>query len=225
MRAGEHPLVGIYRDEGISGTIPFEDRPDGKRLLEDARQKKFNVVLVYKVDRLGRADVVSHISLHHLETLGVGLRSLTEPFDTSTPQGRFMFSILVANSAMERENIRERSIAGTSRVVREGKWACGRPPYGYMIGRDGRLATNETPIPGCTISEAEVVRLIFRWTAEERLPLLSIATRLNEMGIPTSSMTEGRKRKLRKGSYLAGVWQLAALSYLIHRTTYKGVHL
>jgi hypothetical protein len=98
-------LVGIYRDEGISGTIPFEDRPDGKRLLEDARQKKFNVVLVFKVDRLGRADVVSHIALHHLETLGVGLRSLTEPFDTATPQGRFMFSILVANSAMDRSRM------------------------------------------------------------------------------------------------------------------------
>jgi DNA invertase Pin-like site-specific DNA recombinase len=49
------------------------DRPGGKRLLAEARQKKFTVVLVYKVDRLGRADVVSHIALHHLETLGVGL--------------------------------------------------------------------------------------------------------------------------------------------------------
>jgi site-specific DNA recombinase len=136
-----------------------------------------------------------------------------------------MFSILVANSTMERENIRERSIAGTLRVVKEGKWGAGRPPYGYMIGPDRRLAINETPIPGCTISEAEVVRLIFRWAAEEHLSLLSIAARLNTMGIPTSSMTEGRKRKLRKGSYLAGVWQLAVLSYIIHRTTYKGVYL
>jgi site-specific DNA recombinase len=45
------------------------------------------------------------------------------------------------------------------------------------------------------------------------------------MGIPTSSLTEGRKRKLRKGSYLAGVWQLATISYLLHRTAYKGVHV
>lgn len=218
------PLVDIYRDEGISGTVPFEDRPGGRRLLAEARQKKFTVVLVYKVDRLGRADVVSHVALHHLETLGVGLSSLTEPFDTATPQGRFMFSILVANSAMERENIRERSIAGKSRVVREDKWACGRPPYGYKIGPDRRLAISEAPIPGCPFSEAEVVRLVFRWAAEEHLSLLSIATRLNTMGIPTSSMTEGRKRKLRKGQYLAGVWQLATVHYLVRRTTYKGIH-
>src|SRR5215831_1486317 len=105
-------LGEIYQDEGVRGTVSFEKRPDGKRLLADARQRKFTVVLVYKVDRLGRADVVSHVALHHLETLGISLRSLTEPFDTSTPQGRFMFSILVANATMERENIRDRSIAG-----------------------------------------------------------------------------------------------------------------
>jgi site-specific DNA recombinase len=218
-------LIDIYRDEGISGTIPFEDRPGGKHRLADARQKKFNIVLVYKVDRLGRADVVSHVALHHLETLGVGLRSLTEPFDTATPQGRFMFSILVANSAMERENIRERSIAGTVRIAREGKWPGGSSPYGYTIGPDGRLAMNEALIPGCTVSEAEVIRLIFRWATEEHLSVLSIAARLNEMGIPTAAMTEGRKRKARKGSYLAGVWQLGMISHILHRTAYKGVHV
>jgi len=165
-------LLEIYADDGISGTVPFEEREGGRQLLGDARARKFNLVLIYKVDRLGRSDVVSHVALHHLETLGVGLRSLTEPFDTSTASGRFMFSILAANSTMERENIRERSIAGTNRVVRQGKWACGRPPYGYMIGPDGRLALNETPIPGCPVSEAEVVRFIFRWAVEERLSIL-----------------------------------------------------
>src|SRR5262245_51457999 len=80
-------LVQVYKDEGISGTIPFENRPDGKLLLADARAGKFETVLLYKVDRLGRSDMVSHVARYHLETLGVGLRSLTEPFDTSTPQG------------------------------------------------------------------------------------------------------------------------------------------
>src|SRR5262245_14330322 len=60
------PLIRIYEDEGISGTVPFEDRPDGKCLLTDARKGDFDVVLVYKVDRLGRLNVVSHVALHHL---------------------------------------------------------------------------------------------------------------------------------------------------------------
>lgn len=60
-------LVGVYRDEGVSGTIPLEERPDGKRLLADAQAGKFNLVAVYKVDRLGRADLVAHVARHHLE--------------------------------------------------------------------------------------------------------------------------------------------------------------
>jgi site-specific DNA recombinase len=132
------PLVQIYKDEGVSGTIPFDRRPGGSKLLSDARAGTFSLVLLYKVDRLGRSDIVSHVARHHLETLGVGVRSLTEPFDTSTPHGRFMFSILSANSAMERENIRQRTQAGLHRVASQGRWANGRPPYGYKI-EDHRL--------------------------------------------------------------------------------------
>jgi site-specific DNA recombinase len=147
------PLGQIYKDEGVSGTVPFESRPGGKQLLADARAGKFETVLLYKVDWLGRSDVVSHIARHHLETLGVGLRSLTEPFDTSTPHGRFMFSILSANSAMERENIRERSRAGLYRVASQGRWACGRPPYGYRL-ENQRLVPDE--------EEAKILRRIFQ---------------------------------------------------------------
>src|SRR5262245_52262136 len=71
-------LVGIYKDDGVSGTLPFEEREEGSRLLEDAKAKKFDIVLVYKLDRLGRADLVLHIARHHLEILGLGLRSMTE---------------------------------------------------------------------------------------------------------------------------------------------------
>ncbi|MGH7962580.1 MAG: recombinase family protein [Candidatus Binatia bacterium] len=217
-------LIEIYADDGVSGTVPFPDRPSGKRLLEEARRGRFNTVLVYKLDRIGRETLIVHLAKHDFERIGISVLSLTEPFDTSTVYGRFMFGVFANYAELERQTFLSRSRDGTLRIVREGKWACGRPPYGYMIGLDGRLAINETLIPGCTLSEADVVRHIFRWVAEERLPLLSIAARLNEMGVPTSSTTEGRKRKLRKGSYLAGVWQLATLSYILHRTTYKGEH-
>src|SRR5262245_25305948 len=127
------PIVKIYKDEGVSGTIPFDERPDGKRLLVDARKKEFDVVWVYKVDRLGRADLVTHIARHHLETLGVGIRSLTEPFDTATPHGRFMFGIFASFAQLERDNIRERSSAGMNRVAKTGKWLGGIVPYGYRL--------------------------------------------------------------------------------------------
>jgi len=165
------PLIQIYKDEGASGTIPFDRRPGGSALLSDARAGKFTVVL-YKVDRLGRSDIVSHVARHYLETLGVGLRSLTEPFDTSTPHGRFMFSILAANSAMERENIRQRTKAGLHRVASQGRWANGRPPYGYRI-TDHQLVPDE--------QEAPVVRAIFT-LATKRHTLVAICEHMNVRG-------------------------------------------
>src|SRR5215204_7109136 len=47
-------IVGVYKDEAVSGTVPMHERPAGRELLEDANAGKFNVVLVYKLDRIGR---------------------------------------------------------------------------------------------------------------------------------------------------------------------------
>jgi site-specific DNA recombinase len=193
------PLGQIYKDEGVSGTVPFESRPGGKQLLADARAGKFETVLLYKVDRLGRSDVVSHIARHHLETLSVGLRSLTEPFDTSTPHGRFMFSILSANSAMERENIRERSRAGLYRVASQGRWACGRPPYGYRLDNQ-RLVPDE--------EEAKILRRIFQ-RAVKRESLVAVCAYLNNRGYTTR---EGKR------------WRFPTIGRLLHQSVYRGVH-
>src|SRR5215204_4231941 len=51
----ELEVAGIYKDDGISGTIPLHERPDGRRLLQDAREGKVQMVLVYRLDRLGRS--------------------------------------------------------------------------------------------------------------------------------------------------------------------------
>jgi len=116
------PLVGVYKDEGVSGTVPFEERKGGQSLLEDAQAKKFDLVLAYKIDRIGRDTRLTLTAIHHLEALGLGIRSMTEPFDTTAPHGRFMFSIFASVAQLERDNIRERSIAGTNRIAKTGKW-------------------------------------------------------------------------------------------------------
>ncbi len=193
------PLGRIYKDEGVSGTVPFDQRPGGRQLLADARAGKFNVVLLYKVDRLGRVGYVSHVAQHHLETLQVGVRSLTEPFDTTTPTGRFMFSILAANSAMERENITQRTKAGLHRVASQGRWANGRPPYGYRI-EEHRLVPDE--------QEAAVVKTIFR-LATTRHTLIGICEHLNARNVPTR---EGKR------------WRFANVARMLHRRAYRGAH-
>lgn len=217
-------LVEVYRDEGISGTIPLEERPDGRRLLEDAQAKRFSLVLVYKVDRLGRADLVAHVARHHLETLGVGLRSITEPFDLSNPYGQFMFSQFASFAALERSNFLERSKAGTARLVKAGLWVSGIVPYGYYRGEDRHLHVNEALLPHTTVSEAEVVRMMYQWATEGQ-STLKIARTLNAMGIPPHYVKDGRlvqhgKRKV----HTSGKWFAGRVRNILCNETYMGVH-
>ena len=76
----------VYAD-GVSGTIPLHERPVGRRLLEDAKEGKFQSVFVYKLDRLGRTQLGILDAADRLERLGVALRSATEHYETATPQG------------------------------------------------------------------------------------------------------------------------------------------
>jgi site-specific DNA recombinase len=192
-------LREVYRDEGVSGTVPFDKRPGGQRLLADARAGKFATVLLYRVDRLGRADVVSHVAKAYLETLGVDLRSLTEPFETKTAAGKFMFSILVAASSMERESIKQRAKAGLHRVASEGRWANAKPPFGYRVV-DRRLVPYEP--------EAEIVKTIFT-LAVQRHSLLQIAKSLTARHILTQT---GKP------------WRHAFVARVLRRSTYRGVY-
>src|ERR671917_1434629 len=83
-------VADIYPDDGISGTIPLHERPEGRRLLEDAKAGKFDTVLVYKLDRLGRSLLVIVDAHDRLQQAGVALKSAREPIDTSTPSGRLI---------------------------------------------------------------------------------------------------------------------------------------
>src|SRR5919199_803628 len=74
-------VIDTYADDGIAGTIPFHERPEGARLLEDARARRFDTVVCYKLDRVGRS-LLNVIDAHdRLETLGVGLRSAKEQIE------------------------------------------------------------------------------------------------------------------------------------------------
>ena len=89
-------VAEIYKDDGVSGTVPLHERPGGRKLLKDAREGKFETVIVYRLDRLGRSLLVIVDAHDRLETSGVSLRSATEPIDTSNPGGRLIFQMLAS---------------------------------------------------------------------------------------------------------------------------------
>src|SRR5450759_3087677 len=123
------PVYEIFADDGVSGTVPIESRPAGKRVLAAARQGKFDQLLVFKLDRLGRETRLILNSVAELENHGVRTRSMTEEFDTATATGRLMLTMLSGFAAHEREVIRERSVAGTNRCAEAGAWLGGVVTY------------------------------------------------------------------------------------------------
>src|SRR3954447_16073623 len=165
------PIFETYADDGVSGTIPLELRSAGIRLSQDARARKFDQLLVFKLDRLGRETRLILNAVAELEKYGVRVRSMTEEFDTATATGLLMLTMLSGFAAHERELIRERSVAGTNRVAESGAWMGGIVPYGYRkLGekRDARLVISHDPIPGLAMSEADVIREVFRMAAVEK---------------------------------------------------------
>src|SRR5687767_10567983 len=96
----------LYTDKGVSGAK--ESRPALNDLLRDAKKRKLDIVVCWRLDRLGRSLRHLILLLDELTALGVGFVSLGEGIDTSTPAGRLQLHVLGAIAEFERERIRER---------------------------------------------------------------------------------------------------------------------
>src|SRR5216684_6646464 len=117
-------IVREYVDRGVSGAK--DSRPALNKLLADVHQRKCDVVLVWKLDRLGRS--LRHLvnTLAELESRGVAFVSLSDNLDLSTPSGRLMFNVIGAMAEFERALIQERVKAGLRNAKAKGK-RLGRP--------------------------------------------------------------------------------------------------
>jgi DNA invertase Pin-like site-specific DNA recombinase len=117
-------IVEEFTDQGVSGCK--ESRPALNRLMSDACRRKFDAVLVWKIDRFGRS--LKHLvnALAELAALGVAFISLRDNLDLSTPSGRLMFQIIGAMAEFERALIQERVRAGIRNAQAKGK-RLGRP--------------------------------------------------------------------------------------------------
>jgi site-specific DNA recombinase len=203
-------VADIYKDDGVSGTIPLHERPEGRRLLEDAREGKFQTVLVYKLDRLGRSLLVIVDAHDRLAEADVSLRSATEPIDTSTPSGRLIFQMLASFAEYERGTIRERTQAGLHRAFKNDKQT-GSIPYGYdIVTEDSFVVVPE---------EAEIIAQIFENVAAGAT-LYSEAKRLNDGDVPSP----GRRYRNKPRKYGAS-WSHTTVGEIIRQRTYTGTHV
>jgi len=142
----------IYTDDQ-SGYIL--DRPGLKEMLKDAKTKKFELIITYKLDRFSRKlkDLLNIVD--ELEVYGVAYKSATEPFDTTTSAGKLMFQQLGSFAEFERNRIKERVFPGMIKGVQQGNWQGARfAPYGYRYIKEKKLLE-------VISEEADIVKLIF----------------------------------------------------------------
>jgi DNA invertase Pin-like site-specific DNA recombinase len=119
-------IVEEYHDAGISGAKGRKDRPGLDRMLKDAQRRRFDVVMAWAIDRLGRSLIDLLGTIQTLDACGLDLYLDQQAIDTTTPAGKLMFQVTGAFAEFERSMIRQRVNAGLKRAVEAGK-QLGRP--------------------------------------------------------------------------------------------------
>jgi site-specific DNA recombinase len=155
--------ITIYEDEGFSGGTT--DRPQFKLMLKDAKNKKFDVLVCYRLDRISRNIADFSTLIEELEENNIAFVSIREQFDTSTPIGRAMMYIASVFAQLERETIAERIRDNMLQLAKTGRWLGGITPTGYeskeVVHLDSsgkeRKMFKLTPIP----EEIQTIRLIY----------------------------------------------------------------
>jgi DNA invertase Pin-like site-specific DNA recombinase len=122
-------VVEVYNDAGISGSKGRADRPGLDQMLNDASRRRFDVVMAWAIDRVGRSLIDLLRTIQHLEACGVDLYLDQQNIDTTTPMGKLIFQITGAFAEFERSMIQQRIHAGLKRARAQGK-TLGRPKVG-----------------------------------------------------------------------------------------------
>lgn len=192
-----HAVVVVCEDNGVSGSVPLEERPGGKALLDAVKRGAVAGVVAYKLDRLGREafDVLATISF--FKARGVRLLSPSEEY-ADTSAGSLYTGMRAVIAQFEKELIRERTTAGKNRKARNGAWWGGPCPLGYEPGEEFALVPS---------AKADVVRRVFEWAGRDGMSLNEIARRLGAMEILPA---RGKR------------WHSAVIRLILVNPTYRG---
>ncbi len=158
-----------YVDEGISGTK--DSRPALNELMNDAKKRRFDVVLVWRFDRFARSTKHLILALEEFKNLGIDFVSFQENIDTSSPLGSAIFTIISAVAQLERDIIAERVKAGLRRAKENGK-KLGRPKLSIDAEQIHRLREQGLSLREIArrsdVSRSTVWRLIRQINSKEK---------------------------------------------------------
>lgn len=167
-------LVDILIDDGVSASIPLQNRPAGDELWDRLMAGEADGMIVTRLDRAFRITIDGLVSATQLNNRNISIHSVHERIDTSTSMGWYMLTLLLANAELERNRIRERALETTHGLRAAGRcW--GAVPYGCELDENKRLRRD----PNTWSVRENIVQL-----AERGLSLRAIAAELEERGIP-----------------------------------------
>ena len=193
-----------FLDEGCSGSTLL--RPHLERLRDQAAAGAFDRLYVLAPDRLARNFPLQYLLLEELQAAGVEVVFLNRPLGQS-PEDDLLLQVQGVIAEYERAKIMERARRGKQYAARQGRVSVlSQAPYGYRYVRKAE-GGGEARFD-VVLEEARVVRQVFHWVAQERLPLCDICERLERQGIPTRT---GKRR-----------WAPSALAAMLHNTAYIG---
>lgn len=140
MRRKNWAHVGTFADEGESGTLPWQERPEAKRLMGLAHQKPrpFDLVTVHETRAIGRQDRVFWDWVWTLEDLGIFVAVVEEDIDNTTEEGKARMRDKANEAFREIVKIRKRTQDGLQEKAEEGGWVGGKPAYGLRIKDQGK---------------------------------------------------------------------------------------
>ena len=160
-------IVARYQEVGRGWS---KKRPEFQRMLAEAREGRFDVIVCWKSDRLSRGMYPAAALMEVVEACQIGLEAVMDAIDMKT------FGLMAAIGKIELDNFRERATMGKRGTAKQGRIPSGGLPYGYRIGADGK--------PAVVAPEAEIVRRIFRQYVHEGLGIPTITPPARGRGSP-----------------------------------------
>jgi len=189
-----------------------EERPALHKMFQDAKNNKFDILLVWKIDRFFRKTLYLLEWVETLDKLWIWFISITQPFDTTQPFWKMMLQMLAVISELERDLIRERTQKWILESMRKWKWWRGSPPYWYRVDENKNLIIDDT--------EAKVVKMMFELLVKEKLSLSQLVREVNKAWIETAAHNWSLWKRRKQDARHKNAW----LRWVVHRVVRNEIY-
>lgn len=167
-------IVGVFQDT-ISGVKLF--KPELSQAFEMCKELNIKTLLISDDDRFSRDLKVKLMIRDEFKEAGIRVINVSMPLTEDSAENTFVEQVFGALSELDRKKIIRRMYNGRKQTIKKGKYAGGKPPFGYTTNRKGALVPNE---------KHQTIQIVFNYH-KEGLPFIEIARRLNEIGATTQT--------------------------------------